>query len=273
MNVKAGGAGKPRAASSREEKKMSGFDAIDRAVAILRVLEKQEQSLSLTEIAREVDLGQATTSRYLASLVSHGLVEKTENNQFVLGVGLYLLGQKSLYRRDVRNLARPCLEKIHARYNETVSLALWIKQELVVVDCIEATQVLKQGAAVGGQNPWHASSLGKAILAWLGKDEIQRLLNGGALDRYTKHTLATLDKVLAQLPSIRANGYAVDNEESTLGGRCVGSAIFDASGKPFAAISISGPVTRISAESMPAIGKRIAEAASEISRGMGFNPE
>lgn len=252
-----------------DEQKGIRFEALDRAVAILRVLEKEEQPLSLTVIARDVGLGQATTSRYLASLVGHGLVDKVDGNLFVLGINLYLLGKKSLHRRDVRLSARPILEEIHARYNETVSLALWIKQELVVVDCIEALQVLRQGAAVGVQNPWHASSLGKSILAWLKEDEIAELLGTRHLERYTPHTLKDVGELMAQLPIIRANGYAVDDEESTLGGRCVGAAIFDASERPFAAISISGPTTRISSQSMPSVGKDIAEAASRISRAMG----
>jgi IclR family acetate operon transcriptional repressor len=249
----------------------TGFDAVDRAVAILKALERSESPLTLSMIAKEVGLGQPTSSRYLASLVGHGYVEKLEGGRYVLGIGLYILGRKALHRRDVRVVARPQLELLHAQYNETVSLALWINGEVVVVDCIEATQVLKQGATVGGQNPWHASSLGKAILAWLTPSEVRKLLPEEILVRFTANTLPTPDDLLAELPVIRERGFAVDDEESTIGGRCIGAAVLDASGRPIGAISVSGPISRLTSERVPATGEIVSSAALAISQALGFH--
>jgi IclR family acetate operon transcriptional repressor len=246
------------------------FEALDRAVAILRVLEQGSEPLSLSVIGREVGLGQPTTSRYLASLVGHGLVEKIDGSRYALGIGLFLLGQKSLHRKDVRVVTRPHLEILHRRFDETVSLALCVKGELIVIDCIEGTQALRQGASVGFHNPWHASSLGKSMLAHLPEAEVAELLSGSALEAYTDKTLKSMEEVVRQLPRIREQKFAVDDEESSNGGRCVGASILDASGRPFGAISISGPVARITTENIPEIGTMIADAALEISKAMGY---
>ncbi|MBB2706724.1 UNVERIFIED_ORG: IclR family acetate operon transcriptional repressor [Rhizobium esperanzae] len=253
-----------------ESGKSSKFDAVDRAVAILAALGSASGPSSLSQIAREVGLGQPTTSRYLSSLVGHGYVERDGSGRYVLGIGVYLLGQKALQHRDVRHLARPQLEALHRRYNETVSLALWVHKELVVIDCIEATQALKQGATVGLPNPWHASSLGKSILAWLDEETLNVLLPLSALDTFTSKTLSTRASLEAQFQTIRALGFAVDDEESSLGGRCIGAPIFDATGRPKGAISMSGPVSRLVSEEIPSIGLVVSEAAKEISRALGY---
>lgn len=254
-----------------DEEKSARFDAVDRAVAVLRVLERSDQPMSLSMIAREVGLGQPTTSRYVASLVGHGLIEKVNGNRYVLGIGLYILGQKSLHRRDVRTVAHPYLETLHEQFNETVSFALWLRREVVVVDCIEAMQTLRQGASVGVVNPWHATSLGKSILAWLDPHEVDVLLKEPGLPRYTYNTLTTVDQLRAEFPLIRERGYSVDNEESAIGGRCIGAPVFDQSGRPLGAISISGPVARVTDEDVPSTGGRIAEIAGQISRAMGYS--
>jgi IclR family acetate operon transcriptional repressor len=245
------------------------FDAVDRTVAILRVLERSEQPLPLSVIAREVGLGQPTTSRYLASLVGHHYIEKVAGGRYVLGISLYLLGQRALHRREVRLLARPKLEELHERFNETISLALEVKGEVIVVDCIEALHTLRQGASVGVQNPWHASSLGKAILAWIDEAEARHILEMQGGEALTPNTL-TPDAVLEQLPNIREKGFAIDDEESTLGGRCIGAAIRDASGAPIGAISVSGPILRLSVDTIDDMGRHISETAALISSSLGF---
>ncbi|WP_245511669.1 MULTISPECIES: IclR family transcriptional regulator [unclassified Mesorhizobium] len=246
------------------------FDAVDRTMAILRVLEKAEGPLSLSAIAREVDLGKPTTLRYLASLVGHGVIERVDGNGYTLGIDLFMLGQKALHRRDIRAVARPYLQKLYEHFNETINLALLVRQEVVVVDSIETTQMLRQGGAVGSVNPWHASSLSKSILAWLDRGEANRLLQRCSFDRYTPRTLTSAAKVLAELPEIVELGYAVDNEEATIGSRCVGAAIFDASGRPIGAISISGPTTRVVDDAIPSVGAHLVEVTAQLSRAIGF---
>ncbi|TIX45138.1 MAG: IclR family transcriptional regulator, partial [Mesorhizobium sp.] len=102
---------------------------------------------------------------------------------------------------------------------------------------IEAMQTLRQGASVGVTNPWHASSLGKSILAWLDTHEVSRLLKASGFPRYTHNTLVTLDQLRGEFPLIRERGYAVDNEESAIGGRCIGAPVYDETGRPLGAIS------------------------------------
>ena len=247
------------------------FDAIDRTVAILRALEKFDEPLSLSMIAKEIGLGQATTSRYLHSLVGHDLVDKVGGARYTLGIGLYLLGQRSLNGRNVRLVAHPYLENLHRQFDETVSLALRIKDQVVVIDCIEATRALRQGSSIGFHNPWHASSLGKSMLARLPEAEAIEILSHTTLSVETTHTLRGIDAVMAALEPVRTQKYALDDEESSEGGRCVGAAILDADGRPIGAIRISGPASRITLDAVPAIGSTISNAARDVSAALGFS--
>jgi IclR family acetate operon transcriptional repressor len=246
------------------------FDAIDRAVAILRALGRSDEPLTLSKVAKDIGLGQPTTSRYLNSLVAHTLIDRDEDGRYSLGIGLYFLGQRSLTGKDVRVVARPHLENLHRQYDETVSLALRIRDEVVVIDCIEATRALRQGSSIGVINPWHASSLGKSILARLPEREVVEILSKTPMTVETPQTLGGVKQVVAALGPIRAQKYAIDDEESSVGGRCVGAAIIDSIGRPIGAISISGPVSRITKDAVPVIGEAMVEAARGISTGLGF---
>lgn len=252
------------------EKSHPRFDALDRAIAILRILEDSSQPLSMTEIAGQAGLSQATTLRYLASLGSHGFVERDRDGTYGLGIALFSLGQKSLRRKDLRVVARPFLEELHRTFNETVNLVVRSGDELVVIDAIEGTQALRQGSALGIINPWHASSLGKAILARLSRVEVDGILSRLDFTRFTEKTLVSPSAVIAELPRISERRYAIDDEESAPGLRCVGAAIVDDGGRPISAISISGPATRIQSEALTAIAGAIVGAARQVSTAIGF---
>ncbi|TGW06337.1 IclR family transcriptional regulator, partial [Mesorhizobium sp. M2D.F.Ca.ET.145.01.1.1] len=84
------------------------------------------------------------------------------------------------------------------------------------------------------------------------------------------NTLVTLDQLRGEFPLIRERGFAVDNEESAIGGRCIGAPVYDETGRPLGAISISGPIARVTDKDLPSTGRRVAEIADQISRAMGY---
>ncbi|AGT08896.1 IclR family transcriptional regulator [Paracoccus aminophilus] len=247
------------------------FDAVDRAAKILQVIADSGKPVPLTAIAKAAGLGQPTTSRYLASLCSHGFLERDSDGRYLLGIHLYLLGQKAIEQRDLRRFAAPQLEALHKKYNETISLALVVQNELVVVDCLEASHALRQGGTVGTKNDWHTSSLGKSILAHLPAARTDALVGAAPYLAYTAHTLKDGAALHADLARVRTTGYAVDDEETVLGGRCIGAAILDADGTPAGAISVSGPTSRVTEAAVAEIGRTVAEAAARVSAALGYS--
>lgn len=244
---------------------------IDRAASVLDALEARG-TLTLAEVARATSLNEATALRYLTSLSKHGLVERAHSDgRYRLGIRLFQLGQHALRGRDPRQCARPHMEQLLARFRETVNLGMRHGDELVLIDVLESTQSIKKGATIGDRDRWHASSLGKAMLAALDAEEARRLLGSTALKPYTPQTLTNVNVLFAQLPRIRESGYAVDDEETEAGLRCIGAAVLDENGNPRYALSIAGPISRVTHEREDEIGAAVRMAAAAVSRELGFS--
>ncbi|MEM6429811.1 MAG: IclR family transcriptional regulator C-terminal domain-containing protein, partial [Deinococcota bacterium] len=123
-----------------------------------------------------------------------------------------------------------------------------------------------------GKRGWvHSAALGKAMLAPLPEDKVRKLLESYTLEPITEHTLSTVDDVMADLAVTRERGYALDDQENELGGRCVSAAIFNHLNQPIAAISISVPLPRIPREKIPYYGTKVSEVAGQISARLGYD--
>jgi DNA-binding IclR family transcriptional regulator len=243
---------------------------IDRAISVLDALERKG-ALTLAEVARTSSLNEATALRYLTSLCKHGLVERSPvDGRYRLGIRLFQLGQHALRGRDPRQCARPHMEQLLARFSETVNFGMRHGSELVLIDVLESTQSIKKGATIGDRDHWHASSLGKAILAALDTDVARTLTGSNGLTRCTPQTITSTKALFAQLPQVRQAGYAVDDEESETGLRCIGAAVLDENGEPRYALSIAGPASRVTHERQEEIGQAVQRAAEAVSRELGY---
>ena len=122
--------------------------------------------------------------------------------------------------------------------------------------------------------PIHATALGKSILAFLEPGEARRILTAKPLRRYTDHTFTSVDVLLRNLErKVRLRGYAIDNQETEIGARCVAAPIFDSKGRPLAAISVSGSRSHINGERICEIGRQLKEVSAKVSVRLGMKPE
>ena len=245
---------------------------VDRAVAVLDVFDRPA-SLALVDIARAANLSEATTLRYVSSLAAHGLLERDELGRYRLGLALFRLGERALQAHDPRRLALPVMEELLAEFQETVNLGIGRNDELILIEAVESTHSIRKGAAVGERDHWHASALGKALLAVLPVERRCALLERQERPALTTRTLTEIDDLLAELELVHARGYAVDDEESEEGLRCVGAAIRDHRGAASFALSISGPVNRLDAARMREAGKAVSYAAARLSARLGYDAE
>jgi DNA-binding IclR family transcriptional regulator len=126
---------------------------------------------------------------------------------------------------------------------------------------------------VGGQDVWHASALGKSLLAALPADEARELLGQRGLPRYTPQTITDAGTLMCGLARIRERGYAVDDQEAEPDLSCVDAAVFDRRGHARYAISVSGPAYRLTKRAIPEIGKEVERAAAEIAFRLGYAGE
>lgn len=229
------------------------------------------RELTLADLARQTGLSEPTALRYATSLTTHGFLEREPHTgRYRLGIRLFELGQKALRERDPRSIALPHMARLRSRFEETVNLAMRHDDDLVLIEVLESPRSIRKGARLGDRDHWHASSLGKAVLAQLDRDEARMLLERQERHPLTPHTTTSVERLLDELDLVRARGFAVDDLENEPDLRCVGAAILDRQGAPQYAISIAGPATRVTPEATVEMGAELREVAAAVSAALGY---
>jgi IclR family transcriptional regulator, acetate operon repressor len=219
----------------------SQVQVIARAAAILRALEEETAGLSLGQIAQRVSLARSTVQRIVAALLAEKLVMAASPNGRVR-LGPTILRLAASVRTDFVSVARPFLTKLSSELHETVDLATVKKDHLVFIDQVIGPQRLRTVSAVGETFPLYCTANGKAYLAELERDAIERLI-GKTYERRTPKTLTRLADLLDDLATVRRAGVAFDREEHTLGICAAGVAMHDLLGNSVA-ISVPVPAQR-----------------------------
>ncbi|NQS89435.1 IclR family transcriptional regulator [Patescibacteria group bacterium] len=247
------------------------FGAMEKALDILNFLAGKEGPLAIREIAKHLNLSKSTVSRILLTLASRDLVQKDElTKKYDLGTGILKLARALLDRMDLRKVARPVLENLRDKASETVFLAVLRKGEVIYLDRVDSEQSVVLDGKIGESVPAHCTALGKAILAFVPKDRVEKLIQINRLQKFTKNTLTEPEKLKEELRNVSHQGHAVDNEESIAHVRCVGAPIFDNEGNVVASITLAGPSFRITNKRIPALARSIKEAARAISKSLGY---
>jgi IclR family acetate operon transcriptional repressor len=241
--------------------------AVDRTAALLEAIAENGRDKTLAELARSAGMPEPSALRYLATLVERGLVEREgtgEQSRYRLGLGLFILAERAVGNLDLRSVVRPYMQSLLDRYHETVNLAVFRQRRLVIIEVLEGLRSIHQGARVGEQDRLRSTALGKAILASHSDDEALALLRSEPLVPCTPHTITSDERMLEELRSVRAQGYAIDNEEDEVGLRCVGVAFRGQQGQLFG-LSMSGPSHLFSSDVVRAAGPVLHKVASELS--------
>jgi DNA-binding IclR family transcriptional regulator len=220
--------------------------SVDNALWLLQLV-GEHQALRVAEAADLLGVARSTAHRLLTALRGRGFVmQDRPNGVYRPGPALYEIGLAAVSRIDIRQIARPVLEQIREETRETASLAVLEGTMVRFVDCVESPRSVRVGNRTGVVRPAHASAVGKAILAGLPDSELDRRYPGEDLPPATTSAAITEVAVLrAELTEIRAQGYALNWEESTEGVCAVAVALRDAVGQPLAGLGVAAPSSRI----------------------------
>ena len=243
---------------------------LERAVSVLETLSESDAPLSLAEMCQRMDLHKSTAHRALMVLERSGLIERTQENRFRLGLKLYELGNRAVEQVDLRARVYPFFRRLAAQVGETVHLSVLQKTSVVYLDKVEPNRRVCMSSKTGTSNPVYCTSMGKAMLAFQPPETIDQILAKIRFVRYTHKTLCSREKLLKSLERVRRRGYAIDDEEIELGVRCVGAPIFNEHHWAIAAVSVSGPSSRITAQSVPEIAGHLLICCREISAALGM---
>lgn len=246
------------------------LQSLDRAVAVLELLGESEGPLSLAEVCDRMSLHKSTAHRALMVLERTGLLERTPENRFRLGLKLYELGSRAVEQIDLRARVHPWFRRLSAVVGETVHLGVLQKTTVVYLDKVEPNnRRVWLDSRIGASNPVYCTAMGKAMLAFLPAEEAAEIMSRLRFTRFTHRTLCTPEALMRSLERVRRRGYAIDDEEVEAGVRCVGAPILNENGRPMAAVSISGPSSRITQQSVPGIAEHLIRCCRDISSSLG----
>jgi IclR family acetate operon transcriptional repressor len=258
-----------RAPRTRANGDRHSIQSVDRALLLLETIAEAGGEATLTDLANRTGLNISTCHHLLATLIQRGFATKvTGRRLYALGARILYLGHACL-QVDLPRRAQPYLENINRVTGETVHLAALQGDNVVTLAVREARHAVRvETGKVGRVEAPHATSVGKAILAWLPEDEMKRILAGG-MKRYTDKTITEFPTFLESLRVVRRNGYAIDREEFLPGVICVGAAIRDQAGTVIGAISASTPAMRASDEHIALMRDQINSATRALSAEYG----
>jgi DNA-binding IclR family transcriptional regulator len=247
------------------------LQSIDRVVGLLDMLSESDVPLSLAEICARMGLHKSTAHRSLIVLERTSMIERTPEGKFRLGIKLYELGNRAIEQIDLRERVQPFFRRLAMEVGETVHLSVLQKTKVVYLDKVEPNRRVCMTSKTGTSNPVYCTAMGKAMLAFLPEDMREEIMNKIKFTRFTNKTLCTQESLLKSLERVRRRGFAIDDEEIEVGVRCVGAPIFDSNRHPVAAVSVSGPASRITVQSVPAIAEKLIRCCNEISRTLGIH--
>jgi DNA-binding IclR family transcriptional regulator len=249
------------------------IESLERGLLILEAL-GESPGASLMELVERLSVPKGTLFRHLQVLESHGYVIRDKaSRRYTLGPRLIHLGFSARRQLNLADVALPFIELLRDRFNETVHLGVLDQGQVVHIQAAASRHPVKMVSAVGERTWVHISALGKVLLAWSDPDVLERTLVERGLPRFTDQTLTTRPELDADLMKVRERGYAIDDEESSHGLRCLAAPVRGADGRVVAALSLSSPADRLSLGDAHAIAPAVRETADGISAELGWRGE
>lgn len=246
---------------------------VAKALDVLGAFDYEHQELGVTELAHKLSLHKNNVFRILATLETRGYVEQDKKTRnYRLGLKTFEVASIFLHHLGIRRQARPILEELVRRCNETAYLAVLDGPEVVYISMFETAHPVKVVPRLGHRLPAYCTASGESQLAFESQDRLDEIFRDYPFERLTENTITRYEDLLVHLKEIAGKGYAVDNEEWEYGVRCVAAPVRDYTHRVVAAVVLSGPTprfapVRIKGELVPLV----MEAAAKVSQRLGYD--
>jgi DNA-binding IclR family transcriptional regulator len=247
--------------------------AIEKAMAILEHLATSQNGLGLSELTRELSLPKSSTYGLLLTLERLGYLHRNEDTgRYMFGMKILSLANMAMNGLNLRKLSAPHIRQLMNKTKLTVHMVVYEQNEAVIIEKADSPYTPKVETWVGKRMGIHCTAAGKALISDWTEEMIDRLVRYG-LPRYNDNTIISPKKLKKELDLVAKQGYALDDEEETIGSRCVGAPIKDQNGRVIAAVSVAGYKQQIHHETFQTPVARVRETAAAISEELGKNPE
>ena len=245
--------------------------SVARALEIMQYIGKLGGPVSLTQLGRDMGISLSTLHGILVTLKNYDFIRQDpETDKYFLGFSLVQLGNKVPESFDSKRVILHHMKELSEFYEETVHLAVLSHVEAFYLDKVEGRRTYRLTSRVGERRPLHCCAIGKAMLAYQPPDVYAEILAAMELTQATPNSITSKDVFSKQMDQVRAQGYALDNEETEIGLCGVGAPLWNHTGKVIAAISVALPAYRYNQHGGDEMGKHVREIAGRISSQLGY---
>lgn len=259
--------GRPRAFKENLDSKT--VQSLDKALVILKAVSTGD-GLSLTELSAITDITSPTVYRALSTMQQHGIVHFDEPTQlWSIGSGAFRIGNSFLRKTNIIEQARPVMQQLMRQTKETSNLGMVDGTDVVFLSQVETHEPIRAFHRPGSKGAIYASGIGKILFAYIDDTAARQLLSRMKLQQFTDKTITNIEALITHKHEIRQAGYAYDNEERTIGMRCIAAPIFNSYGEAVAGISVSGPTSRIKESDVADLATLVMASAATITDSIG----
>ncbi len=245
--------------------------SMHKLMAVLDCFSRYDRSLTLSEISARCGMPKTTVHRLVSSLREVKLLEQDkERDSYRMGIRLFELGSIVLGNLDIYREARPVVDRLATATGEGGHLCVFDGTNMVSIEHREPTDGVVNWTTTLSISPAYCTGVGKAVLAFQEPAVVDRIIRSGLLP-YTPSTLTDPARLKADLAATAARGYSIDEGEHQPNVRCVAAPIYNAAGRVFAGISVSGLKERVTHERIPSLSALVIASADQISRQLGFD--
>ena len=242
-----------------------GDGTVGKALDVLDMVAAAGRPVRFTDLHAGSAYPKATLYRLIQTLTHQGMLAHDPDRQtYALGVRLVRLAHAAWATSSLAPIARPYLDALSAETGETIHLAQMDNGQVLYVDKRNAAKPVEMFAQAGKVGPAYCTGVGKAMMAYLPDEELERALQRQSFHRFTEHTLDSPEKLKAELRAIRARGHAYDREEHEPGIICCAVPILSRSGRAIGALSVTSTTSRTTLSELDARAQRIKQTAAQI---------
>jgi DNA-binding IclR family transcriptional regulator len=245
--------------------------SLRRALAILDLVAAhagRDKGATLAELADGVETTKSTVLRLIAPLIEQRLVRQDGDGTYRMGIGVLGLASACMTDLDIRSTAQPTLREIAKDTGQTVHLLVYSEGRVTYVDKVVGASPIQMASRIGDTGAAYSTASGKAMLAFLGDEELERVIALGLRAR-TAATITDAAELREHLATVRERGCAYDDLENEDGIRCIAAPVFNHAGACVCAISISGPAELVAAN-RETYTAQVMAGAQHISRELGY---
>ena len=248
------------------------LQSVERALRVVEVLVHEARPMSVREISEQIGINRTTAHRLVATLCACGWAERAPDGRFQLSIKFLAIGHVVNHQRHFLEEIRPELMRLSQRTRETVHVGVLDGFEILHVDKIESLEQVGVSSRIGTRGAVHSTSLGMAIMAALDDERVERYIDG-ALALPAPLGLQDASIFRQRIADTREQGFSLDDEDDSIGVRCIGIAVRGPDANPLFAVSITGPSPRFTREAAFRVGPELVRAGEQLSQIFGYRPE